>query len=100
MAQREGKHRMGWLPDFPDLRDYTEKTGAVKEVLEPTGVMKAKSLPPSVDLRKWCSPVEDQGNLDRARPMPGRGSLNTMREKPMGGTLKPPGSFFIKSPEI
>jgi C1A family cysteine protease len=43
----------GWIPDIPDQRDilYT----AVRAV--------PAVLPPSVDLRPLCSPVEDQGNL-------------------------------------
>jgi len=39
---------MGWLPDYPDLRDYTERTDRVREVLESTGLVKAKTLPSSV----------------------------------------------------
>ncbi len=63
MFTKRGKYGMGWIPDYPDFRDYTEKTDGVKKVLEPTGLLKAKSLPASVDLRQWCSPVEDQGGL-------------------------------------
>jgi len=96
MEQREGKHRMGWLPDFPDLRDYTEKTGAVKEVLEPTGVMKAKSLPPSVDLRKWCSPVEDQGNLGSCTAHAGAGILEYYERKAYGRHIEASRLFLYK----
>jgi C1A family cysteine protease len=43
----------GWVPDVPDQRDimYT----AVRPI--------PPSLPPHVDLRAMCSPVEDQGEL-------------------------------------
>ena len=54
---------MGWIPDYPDFRDYTEVTEEVRSVLGPTGALKAKKLPASVDLREHCSPVEDQGGL-------------------------------------
>lgn len=57
------KYAMGWIPDYPDLRDYTEKTEEVKKVLMQTQLLKKKTLPKSVDLREWCSPVEDQGML-------------------------------------
>jgi C1A family cysteine protease len=33
-------------------------------VLEPIGLLKAKKLPGSVDLRNWCSPVENQGRIE------------------------------------
>ena len=43
----------GWVPDLPDHRDYMY--GAVRAV--------PAVLPPSVDLRPTCPPVEDQGQL-------------------------------------
>lgn len=57
----------GWLPPFPDLRDYTEEHPEVTKIVKKLGVSPAgktmKALPPTVDLRAWCSPVENQGNL-------------------------------------
>jgi C1A family cysteine protease len=58
----------GWLPPMPDLRDYTEEhpdiTGIVKKLKLPTSQKNLKeALPSSVDLRQWCSPVENQGAL-------------------------------------
>lgn len=69
---------MGWLPDYPDIRDYTTRTKSISQrllnlnqkdsphaMLTKAGVAdpeKAK-LPASVDLRQWCSPVEDQEEL-------------------------------------
>lgn len=58
MEDVKRRRAMGWIPDYPDFRDYTEKTEEVKSVLEPTGVLKAKKLAVSVDLRGYCSPVE------------------------------------------
>ncbi len=43
----------GWVPDLPDRRDFLY--GAVRPV--------PAVLPPSVDLRSICSPVENQGQL-------------------------------------
>lgn len=57
---------MGWIPDYPDFRDYTPNHKLIKPMLKKTGVKTVKvieGLPASVDLRQWCSPVEDQGNL-------------------------------------
>lgn len=47
------KHAFGWIPDKPDQRDY---------LLSAVLPVPAK-LPASVDLRKTCSRVEDQGQL-------------------------------------
>lgn len=43
----------GWVPDFPDHRDV--RYSAVRRV--------PVRLPRSVDLRPWCSPIEDQAAL-------------------------------------
>ena len=53
---------LGWLPDLPDFRDYTPKNLAVKELLKARKSKKLASKK-SVDLRQWCSPIEDQGEL-------------------------------------
>lgn len=45
------RSRYGWRPDIPDFRDLPF---SMKEVV---------SLPPIVDLRPWCSTVENQGDL-------------------------------------
>lgn len=54
---------LGWLPDFPDFRDYTPEHEDVAPLLAATKVSKEESLPSSTDLRAWCSPIEDQGRL-------------------------------------
>jgi C1A family cysteine protease len=54
----------GWLPPMPDLRDYTEDTKKIKEITKKLGIPAAKlKVSSPIDLRKWCSPVENQGTL-------------------------------------
>jgi len=54
----------GWLPPRPDLRDYSTDHKEVKPLLNKLGLGKSKlKSPASVDLRKWCSPIENQGNI-------------------------------------
>lgn len=58
----------GWLPPMPDLRDYTAETPEIAEMAKKLKLKQsAKSLkaavPGVVDLRKWCSKVEDQGKI-------------------------------------
>lgn len=59
------KSGMGWLPDYPDFRDYTAEKGIVKGMLSRIGVDNpgTEMLPKSVDLKGWCSPIEEQGSL-------------------------------------
>lgn len=56
---------MGWLRDLPDFRDYTPDHETVMPQLEAIGAADAEAvtLPPTVDLRQYCSPIEDQGQL-------------------------------------
>jgi C1A family cysteine protease len=56
---------MGWLRDRPDFRDYTPDHAQIQPQLDALGVAHPQevSLGSSVDLRSYCSPVEDQGAL-------------------------------------
>ncbi len=57
----------GWLPDVPDLRDYTDEHPEIAPMVEQLKITKMKkgkaALAAKVDLRQWCSPIEDQGGL-------------------------------------
>lgn len=96
MDNTRRKYGMGWIPDYPDLRDYTEKTEEVKGILEPTGVLKAKSPPVSVDLREWCSPVEDQGMLGSCTAHAGVGIIEYYERKSFGRHIDASRLFLYK----
>lgn len=53
----------GWLPPLPDLRDYDEGHPSLQQTLKKLGMDSEAPLPDRVDLRQWCSPVQDQGAL-------------------------------------
>lgn len=54
----------GWLPEFPDLRDYTEQAEDIPQMAERLNIASDVPRAPSqVDLRRWCSPIENQLNL-------------------------------------
>ena len=44
--------RLGWVPDVPDKRDFRYAS------IRPKG-----AYPSSVDLKPWCPPVWDQGEI-------------------------------------
>jgi C1A family cysteine protease len=57
---------MGWMPDVPDVRDFTPESTDLKPLLERARVpvaAPAPALPGNVDLRRWCTPIENQGAL-------------------------------------
>ncbi|MFP5235333.1 MAG: hypothetical protein ACLGSD_05480 [Acidobacteriota bacterium] len=54
----------GWIPDRPDLRDYTADHPAITKMIDPVTQKALKGpLPAVIDLRPFCSPVENQGML-------------------------------------
>ena len=59
----------GYLPRKPSLRDFCPTSKEIMHLNQKMGVPKSKeglkgpSLPSKVDLRSWCSPIEDQGQL-------------------------------------
>jgi C1A family cysteine protease len=56
----------GWLPPMPDFRDYTEENTDIQEMstaLKIPHTNNLSALPGDVDLRQWCSPIENQGHL-------------------------------------
>ena len=96
MVAVRNKYGMGWIPDYPDFRDYTEKTEEVKSVLEPTGLLKAKGLAASVDLREWCSPVEDQRMLGSCTAHAGVGIIEYYERKSFGRHIDASRLFLYK----
>ena len=63
----EEKVSTGWLPPMPDLRDYTDRESEVAKMTKKIGIntsqKKKVTLPEKMDLRSWCSEVENQGGL-------------------------------------
>ncbi|MFA6328488.1 MAG: C1 family peptidase [Candidatus Micrarchaeia archaeon] len=51
-------YSFGWLPDLPDARDYTKDTPAVQKLLK-----SPSSVPKTVDLRAFCPPICNQGQI-------------------------------------
>lgn len=104
------KRAMGWIPDYPDFRDYTEETAEVRKILEPTGLLAESAgrrkarisrppgtpLPESIDLRKWCSPVEDQGRLGSCTAHAGVGIIEYYERKSFGRHIDASRLFLYK----
>ena len=53
----------GWLPPLPDMRDYSSEHPVISKLSTKLGINGENNLPAAVDLRQWCSPVEDQLTL-------------------------------------
>jgi len=97
----------GWIPDFPDHRDFTEETDGVRGILAPTGLAAAAGpgragrgrgagLPASADLREWASAVEDQGGLGSCTAQAGAGVIEYYERKAFGRHLESSRLFLYK----
>jgi C1A family cysteine protease len=91
----------GWVPEFPDMRDYTADTPEVDESLSTIGFgAKEPSeflAPPTVDLRKWCSPVENQGALGSCTAHAGVGIVEYLENRSFGGHIDGSRLFVYKT---
>jgi len=68
IQEKTQKLGTGWLPPLPNIGvDYTVKHPEISTMVEKLGlttdIEDTTSLPSTVDLRLWCSEVENQGRL-------------------------------------
>lgn len=103
--------RMGWLPDYPSLRDHTPDTKVVTSKLkargqtEPIKGLLARvnaasipaSLPVAVDLRAWCSPIENQGSLGSCTANAGVGMVEYYERRAFGKHMDASRLFLYKA---
>lgn len=90
--------RMGWLPDHPDFRDYTQEHKSIESMLQKTkaAVSAKPSLPVSVDLKRWCSPIENQGALGSCTAHAGVGLVEYFERKATGKHIDASRLFLYK----
>lgn len=115
---------LGWLPDYPDFRDVTPETDQVSRRLKsldqpPVSEMLARvgiSGAPhrrsssaakagttkspnkaSIDLRNWCSPVENQGALGSCTAHAGVGMVEYFERRAFGRHIDASRLFLYKA---
>lgn len=101
---------MGWLPDFPDHRDYSPESTevgkkqqlsgesqSIKELLQKLKVFDDDNLPTAVDLSDHCSDIEDQGNLGSCTAQAAVGLLEYYENKAYGRYIDASKLFVYKT---
>jgi C1A family cysteine protease len=112
MSETPFKPGMGWLPDYPDFRDYDinkdeiyphQKTkgqkATVKEMLSNLGLVRVKgvALPDKCDdLRKWCPPIDDQSSLGSCTAHAGVGMVEYFERRAFGDYIQASRLFLYK----
>jgi C1A family cysteine protease len=89
---------MGWIPDLPDYRDYTPEHNKIKPMIKKMGFEKTSglTLPSSVDLRPWCSKIENQGSLGSCTAHAGVGLIEYYERKAFGRHIDASKLFLYK----
>lgn len=98
MSETIGRLAMGWLPDYPDFRDYTVEDKSMKAMLAKAGVAKPvkASLPATADLRAWCSPIENQGAIGSCTANAGVGLVEYFERRAFGKHINASRLFLYK----
>lgn len=100
MTENKIPYTFGWIHEFPDIRDYSTRHEHIAPLLKqikvgPSGT-KSK-IPGSVDLRKWCSPVENQKNLGSCTANAGVGLIEYFERRAFGKHIDASRLFLYKT---
>ncbi len=80
--------QFGWIPDYPDARDYTRNTEGISLLL------KESPKTAKVDLRDYCSPIVNQGNIGSCTANAASGILEYFQKRSCGA-YSPVSRMFI-----
>ncbi len=107
MALAKKYGRMGWIPDRPSFRDYTienkemhkDESKEMQKFLSAISLKKRAKidLPETVDLRKWCSEIEDQQNLGSCTANAATGIMEYFENRAYGKYLDASRLFIYKT---
>ena len=92
------RYNMGWQRDLPDIRDFTPETDSIAKLFHKSAALKAPKAgaKKSVDLSKWCSPIEDQGNIGSCTANAGVGLLEYYEYRAFGNHIDASRLFLYK----
>ncbi len=111
MSDINNSFTMGWLRDYPSFQDYTANQDAVSPKLQALGQTKsvkamlttvgvtapAPTLPLTVDLRPWCSPIENQLNIGSCTANAGAGMVEYYERRAFGKHIDASRLFLYKT---
>ena len=101
----------GWLPDVPSVKDYAPDTPSVASLVQRTssarvlsgvtssasGAAAAPALASQIDLRQYCSPIEDQGQLGSCTANAAAGLVEYFERRAFGKHIDASRLFIYKA---
>lgn len=101
MSDPQSTPSMGWMPDLPSIKDYDTASDEIKPHLAKLKVTGTKAAPAklatSVDLRAWCSPIENQGSLGSCTANAGVGMMEYFQRRAYGKHINASRLFLYKT---
>jgi C1A family cysteine protease len=96
-TERVAGNALGWVPDLPDHRDLTPESEQIAPLLAKTAVdAPAEALPAKADLRRWCPPIENQGDLGSCTANAGAGMIEYFERRAFGKHIDGSRLFLYK----
>jgi C1A family cysteine protease len=96
-TERVAGNALGWVPDLPDHRDLTAESEQIAPLLAKTAVdAPAEALPAKADLRRWCPPIENQGDLGSCTANAGAGMIEYFERRAFGKHIDGSRLFLYK----
>jgi C1A family cysteine protease len=88
----------GWLPPKPDLRDFTPISKEIRPINKKLRLGEEKpGSSTSIDLRQWCSPVENQGTLGSCTAHAGIGIVEYYQRRAFNKHIEGSRLFLYKT---
>lgn len=90
----------GWIPPRPDLRDFTEAKPEISELVRKIKIPlkdTSPAVPDKVDLRSWCSPVENQGQIGSCTAQAATGMVEYFEKRAFSKHLDGSRLFLYKT---
>ena len=94
----EIKYGLGWQRDLPDFRDYTPQHEKIRKLFRNSQALKPPKagIKKSVDLARWCSPIENQGTIGSCTAHAGVGLVEYYERRAFGDHLDASRLFLYK----
>jgi C1A family cysteine protease len=87
----------GWLPPMPDLRDYTEYNQEIALLNSKLGIVEGEQkVETSVDLRKWCSAIDNQLDIGSCTANAGMGIMEYYQRRAFNKHIEGSRLFLYK----
>jgi C1A family cysteine protease len=99
MTETGRTYGMGWIHEYPDIRDYSPRHVNIAPLLKQLKMRTPakENVPARIDLREWCPPVEDQKDLGSCTANAGVGLIEYFERRAFGKHVDASRLFLYKT---